>query len=208
MHPTPKVRADRAVAMLAALAVNGWAAWALADAMRPGLRPVPEAVVLQAIWLPRHTRAPMEAAATPPRSSPGRTAQRLPRNPGPSDTFTPDATSDSRPPPDPMASRPMSALYLAQLRQAAGEELDAAIATHDPLADRAVHLPGKAANRFRMREPMSAARAIAMVGQLFGGNDPAEPCRRNRTEIAALGTQGDSRRLQQELDFERRWCRP
>ena len=102
----------------------------------------------------------------------------------------------------------MSAVYLAQIHQAAGEELDAALATHDSLADRAARLPGKTANRFRMREPMSAAGAVAMVGQLFGGNDPAEPCRSNRAEIADLGTQGDSRRLQQELDFERRWCRP
>lgn len=208
MQPPPRVRGDRGAALLVALAVNGWAVWALAQAMRPASQPEARAVILQAVWLARHARDRVPPVSTPSRPATAHSTQRRPHSPTPPDTVAPHIRAQGEPPADPMAPRPMSAVYLAQIRHAAADEMAAAIAAPDPLADRTVRLPGRAVHRFRMSEPMSAARAVARVGQLFGGSDPAEPCRSNRAQIAALGTQGDSKRLQQELDFERRLCRP
>lgn len=208
MQSSPRVRADRGAAMFVALAINGWAVWALTQAMRPGAGAAADTVVLQAVWLPRHAPDQPASIAAAPRPVTARPTRRPPQLPTPPRAGAPHATALDEAPADAMATRPISAVYLTQIRRAADDELGAAIASRDPLADRVTRLPGQAVNRFRMREPMSAARAVAMVGQLFGGNDPAEPCRSNRSEIAALGTQGDSKRLQQELDYERRWCRP
>lgn len=208
MQPSTRVRGDRAAALLVALAVNVWAAWALSQAMRSAPGPHPDAVILQAVWLPRHVPEPPAVASIPSRPLATRTIQRRPQAPTPPDAVRPHAAAQGPSPTQPTDARPMSAVYLAQIRQVAGEAMDDAIAPQDPLANRIARLPGKAANRFRMREPMSPARAVAMAGRLFGGSDPGEPCRSNRAEIAALATQGDSARLQQEVDVERRWCRP
>lgn len=206
MQSSPTVRGDRGAALLVAIAINGWAVWALAHAMRPALRPEGDAFVLRVVWLPHG--APDRPAQVPAPSLPRavRNAGRSLHVPTPSGAVA--APTRVEPPDALAATRPMSAVYLMRIRQTTDQQLGDAVASQDPLADRVVRLPGRAANRFRMREPMSAARAVAMVGNLFGGSDPAEPCRSNRAEIAALGTQGDSKRLQQELDYERRLCRP
>ncbi len=80
----------------------------------------------------------------------------------------------------------------------------------DPLADRPARLPAADTGRFRMRAAITPASAIAWVGKHLTA--PAgyeqDPCPRNQRNIAGLLAQGDSARLQIELDFERRHCRP
>ncbi|TWI14425.1 hypothetical protein [Aerolutibacter ruishenii] len=207
MHSTRETRWERGMATLLALALNGWAVWALATAMQP--TPAPEAApaVLQVAWVrQREPGALVHAPAPPQRLASARPTQEHPPTHGTQPLPAPPPAKHSDPTlPTPV--RPLSAVYVAQLRQAMHAEGNG-IDFHDPLADRPAQVPGQAANRFRMRTPMSPARAVAMVGMLFGGSDPAEPCRSNRARIAGLGTAGNSERLQQELDFERRWCRP
>lgn len=192
-----------------ALTINAMAIWALSVAIQPVRLPAPDDVVLQAVWV---TRAP--APPSPPAADsggPAASAQSVHRRRAPPPSALHDGatlpTPDAASPPEPVGARTLSAVYLAQARQQAQAAADP-FSAPDPLADRAVHLPGKAAATFRMREPVSPSRAVAMVGLLFGGNDPKEPCRSNRARIADLGTAGHSERLQQELDFDRRWCRP
>ena len=78
-----------------------------------------------------------------------------------------------------------------------------------PWADRAARLPGRAGERFAMRESPSVARALGKIGELFGGPgyDP-DPCPRRRENVAALVAAGDSAALRHEVDFARRNCRP
>lgn len=198
---------ERGIAATVALVINAVAVWAIAIALRPPKLPDPADVVLQAVWI---TRAPPRVAASAVQGSGPRTAAKPVRR-SPTPAFEP--RDDALPPIDaltteePAGGRPLSAVYLAQARQHA-QAAEPFAADPDPLANRAVRLPGKAAGTFRMRPPGSPARVVVMVGMLFGGNDPKEPCNSNRARIADLGTAGDSERLQQELDFERRWCRP
>ncbi len=82
--------------------------------------------------------------------------------------------------------------------------------THNPLADRPADIPKADAGRFRMHAQITPASAIAWVGQHITA--PAgyeqDPCPRNKRNIAGLLAQGDSSRLQMELEYERRHCSP
>ena len=78
----------------------------------------------------------------------------------------------------------------------------------DPLTDRHARLPGEGDGRFRMRPPTTVASVVNGIGRMFGGRDPDEPCRENRRNIGDLALDGDSAELRQQLDYERRLCRP
>jgi hypothetical protein len=73
-----------------------------------------------------------------------------------------------------------------------------------------VRLPQADAGRFRMRDPVTPASALAWLGRhvIAPAGYEADPCPRNRRNIAGLLAAGDSPRLQLELEFERRHCRP
>ena len=102
----------------------------------------------------------------------------------------------------------MSAIYLMQAREQANANA-AATASADPFADRDARLPGVAGGRFRMKPPPAGvAGVVATIGRMFGGEDAGAPCRENRRNIGELAAAGDSAELQQQLDFERRLCRP
>jgi hypothetical protein len=77
-------------------------------------------------------------------------------------------------------------------------------------ADRPARLPQADAGRFSMRDPMSPARVVAWLGShtLAPRGYERDPCPRNRRNIGGLLAAGDSSRLQLELEFERRHCRP
>lgn len=77
----------------------------------------------------------------------------------------------------------------------------------DLLARRAPILPGHATQRFKMQQPRSLANAVERFGQMFGGRGE-DPCKRTRSNIDGLASQGDSADLQRELEYERRYCRP
>lgn len=112
---------------------------------------------------------------------------------------------------DPLIALPPSRSLLEQARDM-GQQRDEAASNfrNDPFADRPARLPTADANRFRMRDPITPARVLAWVGQHV--TSPAgyekDPCPRNKRNIEGMLAQGDSSRLQMELEFERRHCRP
>jgi hypothetical protein len=107
----------------------------------------------------------------------------------------------------PSASQSMSAVFIRQAGEMAARQAPGSFQP-DPFADRAVRLPGRAANTFRMRPPPSLAQRLAKVGKLFGGADyETDPCRSVSKSINDLSQDGDSRVLQDALDYERRYCR-
>lgn len=78
----------------------------------------------------------------------------------------------------------------------------------DPLRSRRAQLPGgERAGSFRMKEPMSPARALENVAKFFG--DPGPPCPRAQARLQGLLTAtSDKERalLQEELRRVRQFC--
>lgn len=99
---------------------------------------------------------------------------------------------------------------LEQARVLARRQAAATAPAPDIFADRAARLPPANGGRFRMRDPLTPARALAWLGShvLAPSGYEADPCPRNRRNIAGLIAAGDSPRLQLELAFEREHCRP
>jgi len=120
------------------------------------------------------------------------------------DPVTPEASL-------PAQVRPLSAVFIDQARAWAQQQTPIDdFASRDPLARRPGPPPAAPAERFRMQPQRSLEDRIAAVGgSLFApaGYD-ADPCPRNRENIGNLMTGHDPQALQQELDFERRHCRP
>ena len=177
--------------------------WLLARAMQPP--PVTrstEGTAIQVTWLPRAVprTSPVATAPTNTRPAAATVAPSTRRPPPP-----PDAAVDA----DPTAEspRPMAAVYLLQARQNA-QASDTTTAS-DPLADRRVRLPGEGGQRFRMRPPPGGGAAVvSKAGRLFGAEDAGAPCRETSRNINDLALDGDSAQLQQQIDRERRLCRP
>jgi hypothetical protein len=99
---------------------------------------------------------------------------------------------------------------LEQARALARQQAAATAPAADIFADRPARLPRADAGRFRMRKPLSVARVVeAVSAELFyPPGYEADPCPRNRRNIAGLLAARDSPRLQLELAFEREHCRP
>ncbi len=109
-----------------------------------------------------------------------------------------------------MVSSPSSAELIEQSRAWAHPQAPEPSFTSDPLRSRRAQLPGgDAPGRFRMREPVTPAQALAMVGKLFG--DPGDPCPRIRSQLNGLLTAASDRErelLQEEVRRDREYCRP
>lgn len=206
MESTQGTRWEALCAATIAVMMTAGMFWSLARLMRLPALPAPSAPlddVLDAVWIvrepPRATPAPdaakkpivrpADAHAAPPRSTSATVA-------------TGDAAAVAPVP----AGRSLTAVYLMQARGALAGE--APPAGRDPFADRAARLPGEGRERFRMRTQTSVATVVNGIGRMFGGGDPDEACRENRRNIGDLALDGDSAALQQQLDYERRLCRP
>jgi len=113
-------------------------------------------------------------------------------------------------PAPPVDARTLSATFLDQAHARAQREAEQNIPPPDPFARRQPHLPGARDGRFRMQRQRSPRDFVAAVGSyLFAPvGYQADPCPRNRNNIGNLMAGQDSKALQQELDFERRDCRP
>lgn len=172
--------------------------WGLSRMMRPIHAPAVADAPLQVVWLIRepvvsHDESPATQA---PAAAP------VPRPIPPAHARSGAPSPVSR---EPEPARPLSAVYLMQAREAA--ETGAGRAP-DPLADRQVRLPGEGAERFRMRRQASVATVVSGIGRMFGARDPDEPCSEHRRNIDELALDGDSAALRQQIDYERRRCRP
>jgi hypothetical protein len=99
---------------------------------------------------------------------------------------------------------------LGQARALVRGQVAPGAAVRDRFADRPARLPQADAGRFRMRDPVTPASALAWLGRnvIAPAGYEADPCPRNRRNIDGLLAAGDSPRLQLELEFERRYCRP
>ena len=203
MDSTGGRRLEAALALIITVVVHAALVWGLSRAMRPVLPPAVDKP-LQIVWVPRHKASAnaVEPFARPERVDNPAKAHRTPSLSANASAIvtkeTPQAT--------PQSSRPMSAVYLMQARDQLGA---VPVQAADPLADRATALPGAGAGRFRMKPPPTGvAGVVASVGKLFGAEDAGAPCRENRRNIGELAAAGDSAALQQQLEFEKRLCRP
>lgn len=200
MHSTQEARREKVLAVVITLVFHALLAWGLSRAMRPEAR-APVETTLQVVWVlrPAPGQTPDVRAAIPATTRERRAAPAQPVVQ--TQAQEPVAAAEH-------TSRVMSAVYLSQARQRAEAETFAA-SLPDPLADRHIDLPGAGDGRFRMKPPPAGvAGVVAKVGMLFGAEDADAPCRENRRNIGELAAAGDSLALQQQLDFERRLCRP
>ncbi len=194
---------DRGIAWSVVLAWHLLAGWWLLHALpdvRRGKSEDALRVVYVVVPLPSPPPPPLQVRDVPVPRHPGDTT-RAPRQQPPKATIAgePDITSPSSP------------SLVDQARSLVRRHADAATTfTNDPLADRPVHIPAADTGRFRMRAVITPASAIAWVGKHLTA--PAgyeqDPCPRNKRNIAGLLAQGDSSRLQMELEYERRHCQP
>lgn len=202
MDSTRGPRPDAALAIIITALVHVALAWGLSRAMRPLPAPIVDKP-LQIVWVSRH-KAPPGVVEPTGNVEPVRHPAQIRRAPAEIGTSAVAAEEDPRPTPE--SARPMTAVYLMQVRDPMGK---AAVQAADPLADRVAELPGAGAGRFRMKPPPTGvAGVVASVGKLFGAEDAGAPCRENRRNIGELAASGDSAALQQQLEFERRLCRP
>jgi hypothetical protein len=195
-------RSESALALAVTLLANAGLFWGLSRMMQPRVPEIVADKALEVIWIARTSPRPAASAASAPRpvaastSRPPRsvTAHTESTKPTASETAALDA------------ARSMSALYLMQARQAEAET--GVPGVRDPLADRQARLPGEGSARFRMKSQTSVASVVSAVGGLFGARDPDEPCREHRRNIGDLALDGDGAALQDQIEYERRFCRP
>jgi hypothetical protein len=174
---------------------------ALASRGPPG--PGPAVDPLQLVWIEPAPAAPVADAPTPAEAP-----VRSRATPRPPPSRAPDpavAAIDDPDPPPPEPTRSLSAVFIGQGKALARSQ-DAVDFARNPLVDRATGIEAPA-ERIRMREPMSAARVVAGIGQLFGGPGyETSPCPRIRRNIAALGPGGDRAAVQEEVRRHQQHC--
>ena len=79
----------------------------------------------------------------------------------------------------------------------------------DPLRSRRAHLPGgERPDAFRMKEPLSPARMLAVVARTFGDKDPCPNIRSRVSGLLASTSDHDRELLQEELRRDRAYCQP
>lgn len=171
----------------------------------------PKDVALEVTFIPAATRAaapafplaPLQSAA--PRAA-GRV--RVPTPSAPPDLPTRQPTEEARPSAQPDTARLLDVAEMAA-RAAAGPMRSA---PRDPTRRRVPNLPGRAKpytpEAIVLRDPITPATVVAMVGTLFGGN--YDPCPDTRSKIRDLTSRNDPRdadELMILIDRERRRCR-
>ena len=111
---------------------------------------------------------------------------------------------------EPVDRKPLSAVFLDQAHALALQQAPITFAAPDAFASRPTQLPGAGTGRLRMQPQRSPRDLVAAVGgYLFAPKGyESDPCPRNRDNIGRAMTGQDAQALQQELDFERRHCRP
>ena len=190
---------ERIVAWTVVVAVHAVLAMLLLRSPAP-IRPgIVEETALEVVWVPAvRPQSPRTRAMASPGPERSRAARKFPVGmPTPEPEAEAEAMQDT-------GAKPLSAIFLAQARLPASDAAEQATAG-DPFANRGARLPGREAHTFRMRPPPSLAERVAAVGRMFGGGD--DPCRSARDSINALSQAGDSRALQDALDYEKRFCR-
>ena len=105
----------------------------------------------------------------------------------------------------PEVARPLSAVLLQQVRRAAAAKAEDF--SRSPFANRPTQLPGRPADTFRMREPLTAARVVAGIGTLFGGSDySADACPELHRQVAQLGLTDSNADRRHALELAQALC--
>ncbi|MGH8072530.1 MAG: hypothetical protein ACREO4_00465 [Lysobacter sp.] len=149
-----------------------------------------------------------------------------PARPIPADNATDPASSRARPaaaPPktevsgavagvasstDPIEAQPgsLSAVFVDQARQWARQQEPMEFGTVAPFDRKSIDLPGQP-TRLKIRERLTVADAVGIVGQWFGGAGyTTDPCPELRKDVNDLSLAGDSDALQDALYYEKRAC--
>jgi hypothetical protein len=208
MRLTGTLHRDHVVASIIVVLVHLLLAWALSrllegavvsDARDDG----DDSHATRIAFIDRPIRAggPVPSAAGAPLKPSRERITAAPAQPAPP-VIASDATAEAA---------PMSAVLLGQAQRWAEQKANSettpgnAFERVNPLSDELRPSRG----HFRFREPTSVASVVVVIGKVFSPPGyEADPCLQNRRNIAELATAGDSPALQQDVDFERRYCRP
>jgi len=203
MRKTGKPRGDRIAAWTAVFVVHALWGWTLMrlPAPAPSRDATTKDAALDLVWVAAPRPRPSTAHERARSATSSRPAVSFQSVPAERESSAPLPIEEVR---EPAAAQPLSAIFIRQAVELAARKPPGSLQV-DPFANRTARLPGRAANRFRMRSSLSPAERLAQVGKLFGGND--DPCRSNRDSINELSQAGDSRDLQNALDYEKRFCR-
>ena len=201
-----KLDGERVVACVVVLGAHLLFWWALtrATAVFVAVDTDADTDALQVTWIDPPPAAPIVAAvatdATP--SPPSRSHPRKPVLLAPA---TPASIRDA---PDAAPRAAMSAVFIEQGRQWIEAQADRAGFARDPLANRSARVPGRQADSFRMRKPISPQAVVNAVGSyLFAPPGyTTDPCAQINANIAGLGPGGDGALLQEELRRKRAYC--
>jgi len=197
MSRTGKVDGERIAAWLAVLGVHLVFWWILTRATSVFVPFGTTVDALQVIWIdPPPVPAPAVASASSPVARNRKLKAPL--------AAPPDSVRDA---PTAGVSVPMSAVFIDQGRRWAEARAGDDGFGRDPLAHRDPALPGRRADTFRMRDPVSPQAVLRRIGTVFAGtNYSTDPCPRIRENIAGLAPGGDGERLQEELRRQHAYC--
>lgn len=202
MQQTRRFDAGHVAALAVAVLLHAVAGWLVLHARNGRSDASDEAGALQVTWIERPASVP---SRPPEPATESRRERRAPLREDAPAIRQPEAVVHDDAVPKP--SRPLSVVFLEQGRQLARAQAGAHDFVQDPFANRRHALSDAGGGRFRMKEPMSAAKVVAGIGQLFGGAGyETDPCPRIRRNIAALGPGGDSELLQEEFRRQRQFC--
>lgn len=198
-----EVGRSNAVAAGVVMAVHLLAGWVLfRDPGPASTGTAPEPLRIRWVERPRPQSEPPIPSDVPP--SPTTTAS-APLPPRVSTTPAPARPGESA---APTASPRVD--YLAQGTEWARQATPPPDFQPDLLASRPSRLPGGSGQeRIRMKDPMTPAKVVGMIGILFG--DPGDPCPRKRRNVddSLTDTSPEGRRrLEWELREYREHCRP
>ena len=201
MTRTGEVDVDRVFACLVVLGTHLLLWWMLMRATTIFVSVDEGSDALQVSWIEPPAPMPVIPLATAMPAPPQRTGVGKP------DVAAARAIDPDRDAASPQAQPSMSAVFIEQGRRLLDAQDDGDDFTRDPFASRNARLPGKQADTFRMRDPISPQAVLRRIGKVFGGAGyTTDPCPQIRENIAGLAPGGDSELLQEELRRQRAYC--
>jgi hypothetical protein len=197
MSPTGKFDGERIGASLAVLGVHLAFWWILTHATTVFVPSGATEDALQVTWIDP-SPAPVVASAPAPSSIVRSPHVKVPLA-APSASVQ-DASAAKVP-------ISMSAVFIDQGKRWAEAQARGDGFGRDPPARRNPALPGRQADTFRMRDPVSPLAVLRSIGKAFAGADySTDPCPRIHENIAGLTPGGDGERLQEELRRQHAYC--
>lgn len=217
MQSARKLDGERTIAYAVVLGVHLLFWWVLTRATSIFVAVDADAGALQVTWIEPPLAANVEPVVADNPGKPSAQPVQDRKTPlqvaAPPDAALTTADTDTAPTTDmdtdtPTASTSMSAVFIEQGKRWAESRGDGDGFARDLLANRSASLPGRHADTFRMRKPISPQAVVNAVGRyLFAPPGYAtDPCPQIRENIAGLGPGGDGALLQEELRRKRAYC--